>query len=117
MIVFIDTGVLGAISSPRKTGEVSETQEWFYGLLARGVYLISSDLCDYEVRRGLFLNSIETKTNQGISNLDGLENFIDFLPITKSVMRHAAQLWVISRHKGMPTADEKNIDADVIIAT
>lgn len=31
-------------------------------------------------------------------------------------MRHAAQLWAISRSKGIPTANEKNIDADVIIA-
>ena len=116
MIVFIDTGVLGAISSPRKTGEVGECQEWFYGLLARGVYVISSDLCDYEVRRGLVLNSIETSRNQGLANLDELENLIDFLPITKSIMLHAAQLWAISRSQGTPTADQKNIDADVIIA-
>lgn len=79
MIVFIDTGVLGAISSPRKTGDVGECQEWFYGLLARGVYVISSDLCDYEVRRGLLLNSINIMKSEGLTNLDGLENFIDFL--------------------------------------
>ena len=36
--------------------------------------------------------------------------------ITQPVMRHAAQLWAMSRRQGMPTADEKNIDADVIIA-
>jgi predicted nucleic acid-binding protein len=116
MIVFIDTGVLGAISSPRKKGEVNQCQEWFYSLLARGVYIISSDLCDYEVRRGLLLNLIETRTNQGLINLDNLENLIDFLPITKAIMRHAAQLWAISRSQGMPTAGDKNIDADVIIA-
>jgi predicted nucleic acid-binding protein len=116
MIVFIDTGILGVISSPRKIGEVGECQEWFYRLLARGVYVISSDICDYEVRRSLFLNSIETATNQGLINLDNLANLIDFLPITKPIIRHAAQLWAISRRQGMPTANEKNIDADVIIA-
>ena len=116
MIVFLDTGVLGAISSPRQTGQVGQCQEWFYGLLARGVYVISSDLCDYEVRRGLLLNSIKTSTNQGLANLDRLENLIDFLPMTKPIMRHAAQLWAISRSQGMPTAESKNIDADVIIA-
>lgn len=115
MIIFIDTGVLGALSSPRKTGEVGLCKEWFFGLLARGVYIISSDLCDYEVRRGLILDSTETN-HQGLTNLDELENFIDFLPITRPVMRHASELWANSRRQGMPTADEKNIDADVIIS-
>jgi predicted nucleic acid-binding protein len=107
MIVFIDTGVLGAISSPHKTGYVDDYQEWFYRLLARGVYVISSDLCDYEVRRGLILDAIGKPKHHGLANLDGLENLIDFLPITKPIMRHAAQIWAISRSQGIPTADKK----------
>lgn len=31
-------------------------------------------------------------------------------------MLYAAQLWAIFRSQEMPTADEKNIDVDVIIA-
>jgi predicted nucleic acid-binding protein len=116
MIVFTDTGVLGLLSSPNDNLEAQQCQRWLYSLLARGVYVITSDLCDYEVRRSLILDAIRKPKQQALNNLDGLENLIDFLPITKPIMRHAAQLWAFSRSQGMPTADEKNIDADVIIA-
>lgn len=118
MIVFIDSGVLGLLSSPSNNPVVTACQEWLYSLLARGVYVISSEICDYEVRRGLILTSL-TKTTKasGLDILDGLAtNLIDFLPITKTALRQAAQLWAESRSQGMPTADTINIDADVIIA-
>lgn len=118
MIVFIDSGVLGILSSPSNNPMATACQEWLYSLLARGVYVISSEICDYEVRRGLILASL-TKTTQasGLDILDGLaRNLIDFLPITKTALRQAAQLWAESRSQGMPTADAIDIDADVIIA-
>jgi len=34
MIVFLDTGVLGLVSSPSNKGEARECKEWFYRLLA-----------------------------------------------------------------------------------
>jgi predicted nucleic acid-binding protein len=49
-------------------------------------------------------------------NLNELESLVDFLPVTQEVWRKAAQLWAESRRQGQPTADSKNIDADVIIA-
>ncbi len=116
MIVFIDTGVLGLLSSPNDESEAQKCQQWLYYLLSKGVYVISSDLCDYEVRRSLILNKMRQSKYQGLDNLDKLEDLIDFLPITKPVMKCAAQLWAMSRRQGMPTTDEKNIDADVIIA-
>lgn len=116
MIVFVDTGVLGLLSSPNDKLEAQQCQQWLYSLLARGVYVLSSDLCDYEVRRSLILDGMRKPSHQGLANLDELGNIIDFLPITQPVMRHAAQLWAMSRHQGMPTADDKTIDNDVIIA-
>lgn len=116
MIVFIDSGVLGLLSSPNEKLEVQQCQEWLYSLLSKGVYIISSDLCDYEVRRSLLLNSIRGISNQSIDNLNNLDNLIDFLPTTKSVMQQAAQLWATSRFQGTPTANPQNIDVDVIIA-
>lgn len=55
MIIFIDTGVLGLLSSPNRREEVIKSQEWLYSFLAKGVNIVSSDICDYEVRRGTLL--------------------------------------------------------------
>jgi predicted nucleic acid-binding protein len=118
MIVFLDTGIIGILSSPRKIGEDYECKQWLYHLLARGIYVASCDLCDYEVRRSLLLNKIKNPLAvEGIENLDQLQDLIEFLPITKNLMKKAAELWAISRSKGQATADIKNIDADIIIAT
>jgi len=68
------------------------------------------------VRRSLILASFTNPTIKGVENLDELQQVIDFLPLTKNVMREAAQLWAESRSQGIPTADDKNIDADIIIA-
>ncbi len=117
MIVFLDTGVLGLVTSPSNKGDARECKEWFYRLLARGIYVITSDICEYEVRRSLILASFINTTVQGIENLDELQQVIDFLPLTKDVMQKAALLWAEARSQGISTADEKNIDADIIIAS
>ncbi|MBO1346715.1 MAG: hypothetical protein EBE86_004650 [Hormoscilla sp. GUM202] len=113
MIVLLDTGILGLVASPHNTGEAKECKQWFEGLLARRV---TSDICDYEVRRGLLLASITKPNVAGIDKLDTLQQVIDFLPLTKRVMKEAAQLWAVARSQGMHTADNKNIDADIIIS-
>ena len=61
MIIFIDTGVLGLLSSPNKRKEVIKSQEWLYFWLSRGFNIISSDICDYEVRRGTQYYSVKLK--------------------------------------------------------
>jgi predicted nucleic acid-binding protein len=116
MIVFLDTGVLGLLSSPNDREQVREIQQWVLQLLARSVYVISSEICDYEVRRSLILQKLTRTSDEGINNLDSLASLIDFLPVTKTVLKKAAQLWAQIRIQGLPTADSKNIDADIIIA-
>lgn len=115
MIVFLDTGILGLVASPNNTGEARECKNWLYSLLARSVYVITSDICDYEVRRGLLLASLTNPAVQGIQNLDILPEVIDFLPLTKIVLKEAANLWAQAHSQGIQTADNKNIDADIII--
>jgi predicted nucleic acid-binding protein len=115
MIVFLDSGILGLVSSPSNISEARECKQWLYQLLARGAYVVSSDICDYEVRRGLMLASLTQPREQGIGNLEALAEIIDFLPITKQALKKAAKLWAEARSQGIPTADTKNIDADMII--
>ncbi|MDV3000270.1 MAG: hypothetical protein N5P05_001876 [Chroococcopsis gigantea SAG 12.99] len=59
MIVFLDTGVLSLVSSPSERQEVKDSQRWLSGAIARSVYVITSDICDYEVRRSLILEELK----------------------------------------------------------
>ncbi|BAY31813.1 hypothetical protein NIES2107_36990 [Nostoc carneum NIES-2107] len=49
MIVFIDSSVLGILANPNRIGEMRDCREWLYRLLAKGVYVCSSQICDFEV--------------------------------------------------------------------
>lgn len=115
MIIFIDTGVLGLLSSPNRREEVIKSQEWLYSFLAKGVNIVSSDICDYEVRRGTLLSVNSQLREKGIKELDDLHNLIMFIPVSLIILRYAAQLWAENRRQGLSTADRDNIDVDVII--
>ena len=82
MIVLLDTGVLGTLCNPNFSQEVSDCQSWLERLLARGVYFVTSEICNYEVRRGLILARKMGRESSGISKLDALREVIDFLPVT-----------------------------------
>jgi len=116
MIIFLDTGILGILTSPNDRQEVIDCRNWLYYLTARGVYFVSSDICDYEVRRSLILESFKYNKRQSIGDLDDLQKIVDFFSIATEAMRLAAHLWATSRSQGQPTADPKTLDADVIIA-
>lgn len=118
MIVILDSGVLSLLVSPIKDvsqeeqNEISKCTEWFYYLLSKGVYVVTSEISDYEIRREF----IRIKSD-GLSILNSLRNakVIDFLPLTTEVMQKAAELWAEARQNHIPTSDNKNIDADMII--
>ena len=115
MIVLIDSGVLGKLCNPNSSAEVETAREKLYSLLAKGVYIVSSQICDYEVRRSLILNSLKGLSSEGIDNLNKLAEFIEFLPVSNAVLQEAASLWAEARIQGVPTADDKSLDADIII--
>lgn len=111
MIVLLDSGVLHTLVSTSKVKEVTDCQDWFYYLLSRSARIVTSSLCNYEVKREL----IRRKKVQEINNLNQLKALIDFLPVDDSTLELAAELWAEARNKGMPTADDLSLDADVII--
>ena len=116
MIIFLDTGVLGILASPNDKQEVKDCQQWLYSLTIRGAYCVSSDICDYELRRSLILESFKYDNKRSIKKLDDLQSIIDFFPVTSQILNYAAYLWANSRRQGQPTSDPKTLDADVIIA-
>ncbi|PSB41338.1 hypothetical protein [Chamaesiphon polymorphus] len=120
MIVFLDTNILGLISNENiDFDEGQQCQKWFSKLLARSVYFITSDVCDYEVRRGLISSSIiEGEIAPGISSLDSLKSdgLLEFLPVSTKAFDLAADLWARASTSGQTTRDKKDIDFDIIIS-
>ena len=57
---------------------------------------------------------LDSKT--AIERLDALKSSIDYLPITTAAMLKAAEFWADARRRGLPTAPEAALDADVILA-
>jgi predicted nucleic acid-binding protein len=89
-----------------------ECQQWLQSLLDRGYHVILPEIIDYEVRRELLrVNKIKS-----IRRLDDLKSALIYLPITTEVMLKAAQMWAQVRQQGKPTADDKALDGDVILA-
>jgi predicted nucleic acid-binding protein len=115
MIVFIDSGVLGKLSNPNESPEAIAAERWFFTLLSRGVRVMSSDICDYEVRRGLLLSQRRNPNIGGIAKLDEIKDLIEFLPVTADVLLIASEFWAEARSSGQPTADDVSLDADLII--
>ncbi len=108
-VILLDAGPLGMITHPRQNTDIVE---WFKKMLTSGAVILVPEIVDYEVRREL----IRAKKFKSIKRLDDLKKAIGYLPITTKVMLLAAELWARARNEGFPTADDKALDADVILA-
>lgn len=118
-IVLLDTGVLGAVTSPKaKQSNNSDCLAWLKSLPLRGYLVAIPEIADYESRRKLIRLQLSKGENQpnGIKYLDQLKDQVVYLPITTDVMLKAAELWAQVRKDGKPTADSKALDGDVILA-
>lgn len=51
-----------------------------------------------------------------MKRLNILADQLDYLPITTMAMRQAAEFWARARQLGQPTADDKVLDGDMILA-
>jgi hypothetical protein len=54
MIILIDSGILGQLCRPNLDRETLALKSWLERALIR-TNVVSSKICDYEVRRGLLL--------------------------------------------------------------
>ena len=85
---------------------------WFKGLLKKEVQFVIPEIADYELRRNLLLEGLAESVNR----LDELKQLMRYLALTTEQMRKASELWAFARKSGMPTADDKALDGDVILA-
>lgn len=110
--VVLDTGVLGLVTHPSKRSEPRDCKEWLKTLLQQGVAFYIPEIADYELRRKL----LHLDLSRAVARLDALKAAIGYLPITTAAMMKAAEFWASTRKAGIPTADPKALDADVILA-
>ncbi|MCI0640320.1 MAG: nucleic acid-binding protein [Gemmataceae bacterium] len=111
-VVILDTGPLGLASSPGRTQQGVACGRWLTSLVAADVRVIVPEIADYEVRREL----LRAKKTRGIARLDTVISWLEYLPISTEAMRQAALLWAQARQQGKPTADDKALDGDAILA-
>ncbi len=114
-LIVLDAGPVGLITNPKESEEARACRKNELGLrhmLVLGHRVMLPEISDYEVRREL----LRAGRKKGLARLDALADEIGFLPINTNVMRAAAELWALARNRGFPTADDKALDADVILA-
>jgi predicted nucleic acid-binding protein len=112
MVVVLDAGPLGYAANPNHSPISLACTRWVEDLLAAGHHVVIPEIADYEVRRELLRAGMLVSA----SELDQLAKLLDYLPLTTVAMRKAAELWAIARQQGQPTAGDKTIDGDVILA-
>src|SRR4030095_3921073 len=100
------------LANPNASFPNRECYQWMESLVVKGAQVCVPEIADYEVRREL----LRANKLQGIARLDILKNAVEYLPITTAIMLKAAELWAQARRVGLPTADPKALDCDVILA-
>jgi predicted nucleic acid-binding protein len=104
--------LLGMVTNPRATAQTERCTRWLEGLLARGVRVLIPEIADYELRREL----LRAEKVEGLQRLDALATTLDYLPLNTAMIRQAAVFWAEARRQGRPTADDKALDGDVLLA-
>jgi len=112
-IIVLDSGPLGDACRKRDDHTVERLILWLCQTRANGAIIAIPEIADYEVRRGLLLAG----ATDGVGRLDSLRDDLRcYIPISTDAMRKAAELWADARKQGFATADDKEIDGDVILA-
>jgi predicted nucleic acid-binding protein len=112
LVILLDAGPLGLATNPRASRETLECNEWVEELLASGSQVRVPEIADYEVRREL----VRAGKTAGIARLNALKLALGYIPLTTETMLMAAEFWAQARNEGRPTADDKALDGDMILA-
>jgi predicted nucleic acid-binding protein len=113
MSLLLDTGVLGKICHPKREQHgpvLARLDQWLDGKPQLTVYL--PEIADYELRR----KYLHMDMLKSLQRLDELAKQLVYLPLSTPIMQQAAELWARVRRAGKPTASDKAIDGDVILA-
>ncbi len=111
--ILLDAGPLGYLCAPAgKQGLSARCKQWMADCIRARFRIIVPEIADYEVRREL----IRAGLTRSLIRLDSLGRDFEYLAISTVSIRKAADIWALARQKGQPTAGDKSIDADAILA-
>ena len=112
-VIILDTGPLGLLTNPKKTPETRAITRWALDMMSAGHRLVVPAIADYEVRRELE----RAGRSQGLAQLDAFNaaRADRYLALSDMALRLAAKLGS-GANAGIPTADPKELDCDVLIA-
>ena len=111
-LIMTDAGPLGLLTNPRDSEVSLRCKAWLRDRLNAGWDVMIPEIADYEVRREL----LRAGKVKGIARLDALGGELGLVPCGGPVLIEAASLWAKARREGYPTADDKALDGDVILA-
>jgi len=111
-VILLDAGPVGLVTNPKRSSQSLACAQWLQLVVGSGTRVILPEIADYEVRREL----LRANKMKGIANLDALADLLEYLPLTTTAMRQAALFWAQARQQGQPTANDKTIDSDMILA-
>ncbi|MDP7098215.1 MAG: hypothetical protein QF511_06825 [Rhodospirillales bacterium] len=108
-VVVLDVGTLSMATHPAPNAKFNK---WLKEVLSAKIELRVPEISDYELRREL----IRSEKTNSLAKLDKFSNAVGYVPIDTKAMKLAAEFWADLRNKDQPTADDKSLDADVILA-
>jgi predicted nucleic acid-binding protein len=111
-LILLDSEPAGLASNPRDSEKSGRCKAWLWNLLAASDRVMIPEIIDYEVRREL----LRAGKVKGVAKLDALGRQLGLLPSGGPVLVEAAGLWARAQREGYPTAADKALDADVILA-
>ncbi|MDB5313315.1 MAG: hypothetical protein JWO38_7517 [Gemmataceae bacterium] len=110
--VVLESGPIGVLCNPNNTPQPRDCRAWLAALLTAGRRIIVPEIADYEVRREL----IRIQSYAALANLDAYGVQLEYLPLSTTMIRLAADLWAQARNTGQQTAANHALDGDVILA-
>ncbi len=117
MVFVLDSGLVSRLCHPARS-QSRPVSRWISEQLEHAaVRIVLPEIADYEVRRKL-IHLIHKKqaAPKSLQRLNTLAVTRDYLPLCTATLQHAAEIWAHARLAGLPTAAERSLDADVILA-
>jgi len=124
-LILLDTGVIGILINPKSYPDAVACRRWLGGVEAAGISIAMALICYYEARREwdrLILRDREADPARGrvwlgaLGRLERLAGRVTLAPCDRKTMIIVAGYWAEARARGLPTAPDESLDADVILA-